>query len=129
MPRPHRARPRQLHNHKAYGSQPDPQSTRQRLSARSAQGRRLGRRFPRKPHQCLLTPSPDCPASLADRRGWCWLIGVPEGRNSYWDSYQYAISGADPEWDAFTWISADILPASEIESARRALSAEMFEQE
>ena len=30
-------------------------------SARSAQGRRLGRRVPRKPHQCLLTPSPDCP--------------------------------------------------------------------
>jgi hypothetical protein len=67
--------------------------------------------------------------ALADRNGWCWLIGVPEGRNSYWDYYQYAISGADPEWDAFTWISADILPASEIESARRTLSAEMFEQE
>jgi hypothetical protein len=67
--------------------------------------------------------------ALADRRGWCWLIGVPEGRNSYWDMYNYAISGADPEWDAFTWVSADILPASEIESARRTLSAEMFEQE
>src|SRR4051812_13222584 len=62
MPRPHRARPRQLHNHQAYGSQPDPQSARQRLSARAAQGRCLGRRVPRKPHQCRLTPSPDCPA-------------------------------------------------------------------
>src|SRR4051812_12901403 len=65
MPRPHRARPRQLHHHQAYGSQPDPQSARQRLSARSAQGRRLGRRVPRKPHQCLLTPSLDCPADRA----------------------------------------------------------------
>src|SRR3954463_8947616 len=70
MPRPHRARPRQLHNHQAYGSQPDPQSARQRLSARSAQGRRLGRRFPRKPYQCLLTPSPDCPDRW--RRSGVW---------------------------------------------------------
>src|SRR3954447_4501393 len=79
MPRPHRARPRQLHNHQAYGSQPDPQSARQRLSARSAQGRRLGRRVPRKPHQCLLTPSLDCPGlwyyhlGLALRRFLEWL--------------------------------------------------------
>src|SRR4051812_47042260 len=50
MPRPHRACPRQLHNHQAYGSQPDPEGARQGLAARPAQGRRLGRRFPRKPH-------------------------------------------------------------------------------
>jgi hypothetical protein len=67
--------------------------------------------------------------ALADRNGWCWLIGVPEGRNAYWSMYNYAKSGVDPDWDAFTWVSADILPASEIESARRTLSAEMFEQE
>jgi hypothetical protein len=67
--------------------------------------------------------------ALADRNGWCWLIGVPEGRNAYWSMYNYAKSGVDPDWAAFHWISADILPASEIESARRTLSAEMFEQE
>ncbi|EWY36401.1 hypothetical protein N825_27025 [Skermanella stibiiresistens SB22] len=67
--------------------------------------------------------------ALADRAGWAWLIGVPEGRGEYYDLYQYAISGEDEEWDGFTWLSADILPAREIESARRTMSAEMFEQE
>jgi hypothetical protein len=67
--------------------------------------------------------------ALADRRGWCWLIGAPEGRGSYYETYQYAISGQDPEWAGFHWISADILPPEEIESARRTLSEEMFQQE
>jgi hypothetical protein len=43
--------------------------------------------------------------------------------------YQRAISGEDPEWEGFTWISADILPAKEIESARRSMSEELFQQE
>jgi hypothetical protein len=47
----------------------------------------------------------------------------------YYELYNYAKSGADSEWDAFHWVSADILPASEIESARRTLSEEMFQQE
>src|SRR3954454_19491645 len=34
MPGPHRACSRQLHNHQTHGSQPDPQSARQRLSAK-----------------------------------------------------------------------------------------------
>jgi hypothetical protein len=67
--------------------------------------------------------------ALADRKGWAWLIGTPEGRGAYYDVYQYAISGKDAEWDGFHWKTADILPASEIESARRTLSEEMFQQE
>jgi hypothetical protein len=67
--------------------------------------------------------------ALADRQGWCWLIGAPEGRGSYYETYMYAISGQDPDWAGFHWVSADILPASEIESARRTLSEEMFQQE
>jgi hypothetical protein len=67
--------------------------------------------------------------ALADRGGWCWLIGVPEGRGEYFDMYTYATSGQDPEWDGFTWVSADILPASEIESARRTLDDLVFQQE
>jgi hypothetical protein len=67
--------------------------------------------------------------ALADRSGWAWLIGTPEGRGAYWEMYQYAISGVDPEWDGFHWVSADILPPDEIESARRTLSEEMFSQE
>jgi hypothetical protein len=67
--------------------------------------------------------------ALADRTGWAWLIGVPEGRGEYYDMYTYATSGVDPEWAGFTWVSADILPASEIESARRTLDELVFQQE
>src|SRR3954452_8170541 len=67
--------------------------------------------------------------ALADRGGWCWLIGCPEGRGAYYDMYTYAISGQDPEWAGFSWKTAEILPAAEIESAKRTLSEEMFQQE
>jgi len=67
--------------------------------------------------------------ALSDRLGWCWLIGVPEGRNHYYDLYRYAMSGVDPEWDAFTWHSADILPEAEVESARRVLDELVYAQE
>jgi len=42
---------------------------------------------------------------------------------------QRAVNGVDPEWAGFHWVSADILPPSEIESARRSMSEELFQQE
>jgi hypothetical protein len=67
--------------------------------------------------------------ALSDRKGWCDLIGVPEGRNHYYDVWKYAIGSGDPEWAGFTWYSADILPPEEIESARRSLDELTFQQE
>lgn len=67
--------------------------------------------------------------ALSDRRGWCDLIGVPEGRNHYYDLAQYARSGVDPEWGFYTWFSSDILPKAEVESARRSLDPLVFQQE
>jgi hypothetical protein len=67
--------------------------------------------------------------ALSDRKGWCWLIGVPEGRNHYYDLWKYAKSGSDPEWDGFTWKSADILDREEVEAARRQLDQLVYEQE
>ena len=71
--------------------------------------------------------------ALSDRAGWCWLIGVPEGRNHYYDTYNDAMGpwnvAQGGEWDAFTWFSADILPESEIESARATLDPLTFMQE
>lgn len=68
--------------------------------------------------------------ALSDRTGWCWLIGVPEGRNHYYDIYQYALSGkSGEEWAAFTWKSAEILPPEEIESARATLDELTYQQE
>lgn len=66
--------------------------------------------------------------ALSDRRGWCDLIGVPEGRNHYYDLYKYA-QGDDPEWGSFTWFSADILAAEEIAAAKRQLDELVFQQE
>jgi len=72
--------------------------------------------------------------ALSDRLAWCDLIGVPEGRNHYYDRAQEAQAfllehGNASEWGYFHWASADILPASEIEAARRDLDLLTFQQE
>ena len=75
--------------------------------------------------------------SLSDRLGWCDFIGVPEGRNHYFQLFEDAKvfkdealrDGLPPEWDVFWWPSADILPASEIEAAKRHLDELTFAQE
>lgn len=72
--------------------------------------------------------------ALSDRRGGCDFIGVPEGRNHYWDLFEKAIRsmdtmGEDSDWGAFTWVSADILPREEIEAARIDLDELVFQQE
>jgi hypothetical protein len=72
--------------------------------------------------------------ALADREGWCDLIGVPEGRNHYYHRYQYALAqmiehGDASDWAAFTWTSAEILPDHIIAQARGNLDALTFQQE
>lgn len=66
--------------------------------------------------------------ALADRLGFCYFVGVPEGRNHYYDLYEQARAGRDG-WAAFTWPSSDILPAAEIEAARNDLDELTFRQE
>lgn len=67
--------------------------------------------------------------ALADRNGWCWLIGVPEGRNHYYQIAEYAKNSGDPDWMFFTWYSSDVLPPEEIEAARKQLDEKTFRQE
>jgi hypothetical protein len=72
--------------------------------------------------------------ALSERDGWCDLTGVPEGRNHYFDTAEFAKAelleyGDDSEWGYFHWVSADILPAKEIEAARRDLDELTFQQE
>lgn len=72
--------------------------------------------------------------ALSDRLGWCDLIGVPEGRNHYYETARAAEAlflehGEASEWGYFHWLSADILPASEIAAARRDLDPLTYAQE
>ncbi len=64
-----------------------------------------------------------------DYKAWCWLIGVPDGLNHYYDMYQYAITANDPDWKAYHWISADVLPKETIDSAKRSMSLKQYKQE
>jgi len=64
-----------------------------------------------------------------DYRAWCWLFGVPEGLNHYYDLAQYAQSANDPDWGFYHWISADILPPDVIAAAKRQMSAKQYRQE
>lgn len=64
-----------------------------------------------------------------DYRAWCWLLGVPDGLNHYYEMAEYAKTSGDPDWDLFTWHSADILPADTIAAAKRRMSRRQYKQE
>jgi len=64
-----------------------------------------------------------------DYKAWCWLIGVPDGLNHYYDMAQYAESANDPDWKLYHWKSAEILPADTIAAAKRQMSAKQYRQE
>lgn len=64
-----------------------------------------------------------------DYRAWCWLLGVPDGLNHYYEMAQYAETANDPEWELFHWKSSEILPADVIASAKRQMSSKQFRQE
>ncbi|MFE1815620.1 terminase large subunit domain-containing protein [Metapseudomonas otitidis] len=62
-------------------------------------------------------------------RAWCWLLGVPDGLNHYYDLCMKAEAGGDPSFKVFHWKSAEILPDDVIASMKRSMSAKQFKQE
>lgn len=78
---------------------------------------------------------------LADRLGWAIFIGTPMGRNDLFKLYDGAENGfikpdgtrdkPDPEWRAamFKASLTGIIAKSELEAAKRAMSADQYEQE
>lgn len=64
-----------------------------------------------------------------DYRAWCWLLGVPDGLNHYYDLCLKAEQGQDPNFKVFHWKSAEILPPDVIEAMKRAMSPRQFRQE
>lgn len=61
--------------------------------------------------------------ALSDRRGWCVWIGTPKGKDAFFKLYAAALN--DPEWFTLHLPASrsGILPADELESAKRAMRA------
>jgi hypothetical protein len=64
-----------------------------------------------------------------DYRAWCWLLGVPDGLNHYYEMAEYARTADDPDWKLYTWHSSDILPDDVIAAAKRRMSKRQYRQE
>lgn len=64
-----------------------------------------------------------------DYLAWCWLIGVPDGLNHYYEMAEYAATANDPDWALYHWKSSEILPAKTIEAAKRQMSPKQYKQE
>jgi hypothetical protein len=67
--------------------------------------------------------------ALSDRLGTCDFIGVPEGRNHYYELYKEAEADTTGNWATWHWLSSDILPAEEIIQAKRDLDELTYRQE
>lgn len=103
---------------------------------------------------CLITEMADVKPTawglnirpvLADTGGFAILDGVPEGRDWYYDMAVRAAGGVipatrpmlgahaenleDPEWAFYSWYSADVLTAAEIEALKGELDERTYRQE
>jgi hypothetical protein len=72
--------------------------------------------------------------ALSDRKGSCDFIGVPEGRNHYFDVTEmaledYAELGEESDWRVWHWPSWEILDDDEIRAAQRIMDELVFNQE
>jgi hypothetical protein len=72
--------------------------------------------------------------ALSHKKGWCWMIGVPKrfgvGAVEFKDKfYKYSDVDIDPDFSSYTWSSEDILDPQELESARRNLSPEDYDEQ
>jgi len=82
-----------------------------------------------KPGSFALTVRP----ALADRTGWCWRIGVPKrngiGSRECKEWFDMGLSGEFPNIKSYSWPSADILTAEEIEDARKTTDPKDFNEQ
>lgn len=66
--------------------------------------------------------------STPGRPGWAMFIGVPEGRNHFYELISMA-NIAPQDWGVFHWPSWEVLDPAEIEAAKRDLDELTFRQE
>lgn len=69
--------------------------------------------------------------ALSDRRGWAFFIGTPKGVNQFSELYQFAVSGADPDWTGmlFRADESGLIRDDELASARAVMSDAQYRQE
>jgi hypothetical protein len=69
--------------------------------------------------------------ALSDRLGWAIFIGTPKGQNHFFDIYQTAIKNKDHDWFSAVYKASDtgVIPASELDAARREMEDEEYLQE
>lgn len=67
--------------------------------------------------------------ALSDRQGWAAFIGTPKGRNAFFDLYRR--SESDPAWRSIMLRASEtgLLPAAELDAARRDMTPEQYAQE
>lgn len=69
--------------------------------------------------------------AIADTKGWLWMIGVPEGRDQYFDLVQNVKN--DPikfdDWGIYHWLSKDAMDEAEVERMRSIYDERTFRQE
>jgi hypothetical protein len=61
-------------------------------------------------------------------RAWCWLLGVPDGLNHYYDLCQLAESGVSADYRVYHWKTSEIFPEMAAE-ARKIMSQKQYNQE
>jgi len=75
--------------------------------------------------EVIITPM------LTRAEGGALFIGTPDGKNHFYQLYQYACSGQDPEWFGWTFKSIDNphLPRKELDKLAERMSKERYRQE
>ena len=61
-------------------------------------------------------------------RAWCWLLGVPDGLNHYYDLCQKAETGDDLNFKVFHWMTSEIFPEMAAD-AKKVMSTKQYKQE
>lgn len=69
--------------------------------------------------------------ALVDRGGWAIFIGTPMGRNAFCELYEAALTDASGDWHAMMFKASEtgIVPAAELEAAKRSMTEDQFAQE
>lgn len=69
--------------------------------------------------------------ALSDLKGHAIFISSPDGRNWFYDMYNYALKSEDPDWAAYHFTTHDnpTIPKDEIEAAKKTLSTLVYKQE